>query len=112
MSSPRAIERNDRATTTPHRMTARQTFGDFARIPAHSHPRRENIPIPTTMGAIHKEFTSFHVNGFWSTRTSILSSVKVHALPGGRGCRIVAMSALDMFPHTHHFETIAVLEGA
>lgn len=30
----------------------------------------------------------------------------------GRGCRIVAMSALDMFPHTHHFETIAVLEGA
>ena len=30
----------------------------------------------------------------------------------GRGCRIVAMSALDMFPHTHHFETIAVLKGA
>ncbi|WP_244963236.1 class I SAM-dependent RNA methyltransferase [Actinomyces trachealis] len=26
--------------------------------------------------------------------------------------RLVAMSALDMFPHTHHFETIAVLERA
>ncbi|MDO4899947.1 class I SAM-dependent RNA methyltransferase [Actinomyces sp.] len=26
------------------------------------------------------------------------------------GYRPVAMSALDMFPHTHHFETIAVLE--
>jgi len=60
----------------------RQILGDLARIPAHSHPRRENNPIPMMMGAIHKEFTSFHVNGFWSTRTSILSSAKVHALPG------------------------------
>ena len=26
------------------------------------------------------------------------------------GYRIAAMSALDMFPHTHHFETVCVLE--
>lgn len=30
----------------------------------------------------------------------------------GRGYQLAAMSALDMFPHTHHFETIAVLELA
>ena len=69
LSSPRAIEINDRATTTSQTVTMRQTFGDLARIPAHSHPIRENNPIPMMMGAIHKEFTSFHVNGFWSTRT-------------------------------------------
>ncbi|SDM56715.1 class I SAM-dependent RNA methyltransferase [Actinomyces ruminicola] len=28
----------------------------------------------------------------------------------GSGYRLAAMSALDMFPHTHHFETIAVLQ--
>ncbi|MBO3725207.1 class I SAM-dependent RNA methyltransferase [Actinomyces bowdenii] len=28
----------------------------------------------------------------------------------GSGYRLAAMSALDMFPHTHHFETISVLE--
>jgi len=27
----------------------------------------------------------------------------------GAGYRPAAMSALDMFPHTHHFETITVL---
>jgi len=27
----------------------------------------------------------------------------------GTGYRLAALSALDMFPHTHHFETIAVL---
>ena len=28
----------------------------------------------------------------------------------GAGYRPAAMSALDMFPHTHHLETIAVLD--
>ena len=61
--SLRASERNSRATTTPQIATIRQIFGDFARRPAHSHPKMENIPRPMTMTTIHKELTIRHVKG-------------------------------------------------